>query len=232
MSYARNYPSQGSSFQDDHRFGRNYLSYHNNDRNNNNRDKNWSGNTNNNQVRNYRHDFSGQFLEHVNPYQYSQPSGAPALKRRKFSADPLGDTGRLNMHYAAAPSSNSSVPVPPLRLDAERSTSNTGKRDRSKLEEDEPVFLSRYEIERCSPSRKDGIDAIRETHLRYSYCAFIQNLGMRLDLPQTTIGTAMVLCHRFFVRRSHACHDRFVSSKTCAANILFKRSSFCCGVGE
>jgi hypothetical protein len=30
--------------------------------------------------------------------------------------------------------------------------------------------------------------------------------------PQTTIGTAMVLCHRFFVRRSHACHDRFVSS--------------------
>ncbi|RYQ93881.1 hypothetical protein Ahy_B09g100102 isoform D [Arachis hypogaea] len=29
-------------------------------------------------------------------------------------------------------------------------------------------------------------------------------------LPQTTIGTAMVLCHRFFVRRSHACHDRFL----------------------
>lgn len=29
--------------------------------------------------------------------------------------------------------------------------------------------------------------------------------------PQTTIGTAMVLCHRFFLRRSHACHDRFVS---------------------
>lgn len=29
--------------------------------------------------------------------------------------------------------------------------------------------------------------------------------------PQTTIGTAMVLCHRFFVRQSHACHDRFVS---------------------
>lgn len=29
--------------------------------------------------------------------------------------------------------------------------------------------------------------------------------------PQTTIGTAMVLCHRFFVRRSHASHDRFVS---------------------
>ena len=34
---------------------------------------------------------------------------------------------------------------------------------------------------------------------------------MFLCRPQTTIGTAMVLCHRFFVRRSHACHDRFVS---------------------
>ncbi|KAJ6771560.1 CYCLIN-T1-4-LIKE ISOFORM X1 [Salix koriyanagi] len=37
-----------------------------------------------------------------------------------------------------------------------------------------------------------------------------ENLGLRLELPQTTIGTAMVLCHRFFVRRSHACHDRFL----------------------
>lgn len=51
---------------------------------------------------------------------------------------------------------------------------------------------------------------LHETHLRYSYCAFLQNLGLRLDMPQTTIGTAMVLCHRFFVRRSHACHDRFL----------------------
>ncbi|GAB4843420.1 hypothetical protein Ancab_013382 [Ancistrocladus abbreviatus] len=64
--------------------------------------------------------------------------------------------------------------------------------------------------DRCSPSRKDGIDALHETRLRYSYCAFIQNLGMRLDLPQTTLGTAMVLCHRFFVRHSHACHDRYL----------------------
>ncbi|PKI59208.1 hypothetical protein CRG98_020371 [Punica granatum] len=70
--------------------------------------------------------------------------------------------------------------------------------------------MSRDEIERLSPSRKDGIDLIRENHLRYTYCNFLQNLGLRLDLPQPTIGTAMVLCHRFFVRRSHACHDRFL----------------------
>ncbi|KAL4205157.1 hypothetical protein AMTRI_Chr01g135900 [Amborella trichopoda] len=71
-------------------------------------------------------------------------------------------------------------------------------------------FMSRDEIERCSPSRKDGIDLRKETHLRYSYCAFLQNLGMTLELPQTTIATAIVLCHRFFVRRSHAYHDRFL----------------------
>ncbi|KAK6122671.1 hypothetical protein DH2020_043587 [Rehmannia glutinosa] len=95
--------------------------------------------------------------------------------------------------------------------DASAYGSTTSKRDRSKFEDDEEVFfMSRDEIERCSPSRKDGIDVLHETRLRYSYCAFLQNLGVRLDLPQTTIGTAMVLCHRFFVRRSHASHDRFL----------------------
>ncbi|KAL6581774.1 hypothetical protein OROMI_005788 [Orobanche minor] len=84
------------------------------------------------------------------------------------------------------------------------------KRDGSNFEDDEEVgFMSRDEIERCSPSRKDGIDQLHETHLRYSYCAFLQDIGIRLDLPQTTIGTAMILCHRFFVRCSHATHDRF-----------------------
>ncbi|GFP83838.1 cyclin-t1-4 [Phtheirospermum japonicum] len=95
--------------------------------------------------------------------------------------------------------------------DSSAYASTTSKRDRSKFEdEEEVVFMSRDEIERRSPSRKDGIDVLHETRLRYSYCAFLQNLGFRLDLPQTTIGTAMVLCHRFFVRRSHASHDRFL----------------------
>ena len=40
-----------------------------------------------------------------------------------------------------------------------------------------------------------SIDVRHEAHLRYSYCAFLQNLGTRLELPQTTIGTSMVLCH-------------------------------------
>lgn len=43
------------------------------------------------------------------------------------------------------------------------------------------------------------------------YFVLVLNGVMLLFRPQTTIGTAMVLCHRFFVRRSHACLDRFVS---------------------
>ena len=60
--------------------------------------------------------------------------------------------------------------------------STSCKRDCSVLEDDEPVFMSREEIERYSPSRKDGIDALREAHLRYSYCTFLQNLGLRLEV--------------------------------------------------
>ncbi|KAH9298364.1 hypothetical protein KI387_030046, partial [Taxus chinensis] len=33
--------------------------------------------------------------------------------------------------------------------------------------------------------------------------------------PQTTIATAIVLCHRFFLRRSHVYHDRFLIATAC-----------------
>ncbi|CAN1129332.1 CYCT1-4 [Linum perenne] len=141
------------------------------------------------------------------------PSGAPSLKRRKYSASMWGDGGGQSLQpstFDIGPSAQHNSLSAPLRSTTEATTSISCKRDRSKLEDEKPVFMSRDEIERCSPSRKDGIDAQHETHLRYSYCAFIQNLGLRLDLPQTTTGTAMVLCHRFFIRRSHACHDRFL----------------------
>ncbi|XP_051152766.1 cyclin-T1-4-like [Andrographis paniculata] len=106
---------------------------------------------------------------------------------------------------------HSDIVAAPRSDNANAHASTTSKRNRSDFEDDAAaVFMSRDEIERCSPSRKDGIDVLQETHLRYSYCAFLQNLGFQLDLPQTTIGTAMVLCHRFFLRRSHAYHDRFL----------------------
>jgi cyclin T len=42
--------------------------------------------------------------------------------------------------------------------------------------------MSRDEIERLSPSRKDGIDSIMEARLRHSYCSYLKNLGLRLAL--------------------------------------------------
>ncbi|CAI8586404.1 unnamed protein product [Vicia faba] len=131
-------------------------------------------------------------------------------KKRKFSG-PVGvESQKFNLPatvYDNVPSSRS------FQAHATRSnayTSTSVKPGFSIFDDDTPVFMSRDDIDRNSPSRKDGIDVRHEAHLRYSYCAFLQNLGTRLELPQTTIGTSMVLCHRFFVRQSHACHDRFL----------------------
>ncbi|KAG8373055.1 hypothetical protein BUALT_Bualt12G0131000 [Buddleja alternifolia] len=184
-------------------------------------------------------DFSRNFMLNGSNYDRVWPEVVPSSKRRKVSALSFESTGRPHQQKisygnglenysdqwqyvppqyfdtycnAQIACNNSSADVAATRLDdASGCASTTSKRDRSKFEEDEElVFMSRDEIERCSPSRKDGIDALHETHLRYSYCAFLQNLGVQLDIPQTTIGTAMVLCHRFFVRRSHASHDRYL----------------------
>ncbi|KAG7598454.1 Cyclin-like superfamily [Arabidopsis suecica] len=68
-------------------------------------------------------------------------------------------------------------------------------------------YFSREEIERFSPSRKDGIDLVKESFLRSSYCTFLQRLGMKLHVSQVTIACAMVMCHRFYMRQSHAKND-------------------------
>ncbi|KAK8482540.1 hypothetical protein V6N12_007884 [Hibiscus sabdariffa] len=212
MSFTRNCHLQGGVFQDDYQYPcnrKNYNSYSSG--NYRNRNGSWSSDPT--RIFNHAHKLSGQFGEHNRGYQHAQPNYAPPLKRRKCCDATWGDSGRnyqpYSMHCPAAQLESSNF-IPPIRSNAEASTSVSNKRDRSWLEDDESIFMSRNEIERCSPSRRDGIDSLRETHLRYSYCAFIQNLGLQLELPQTTIGTAMVLCHRFFVRRSHACHDRFL----------------------
>jgi cyclin T len=44
------------------------------------------------------------------------------------------------------------------------------------------ALLSRDEIERRSPSRRDGIDSALEARLRASYCAYLHCLGNRLGL--------------------------------------------------
>ncbi|KAK1355375.1 Cyclin-T1-5 like [Heracleum sosnowskyi] len=76
-------------------------------------------------------------------------------------------------------------------------------------------YYSRKEIEENSASRKDGIDLKKETYLRKSYCTFLQDLGMRLKVPQVTIATAIVFCHRFFLRQSHVRNDRRTIATVC-----------------
>ncbi|KAI3686655.1 hypothetical protein L1987_80338 [Smallanthus sonchifolius] len=68
-------------------------------------------------------------------------------------------------------------------------------------------YFSRKEIELQSPSRSDGIDYKKEEHLRKLYCAFLQELGIELKVPQVTIATALMFCHRFYMRQSHAKND-------------------------
>ncbi|KAK1407473.1 hypothetical protein QVD17_39089 [Tagetes erecta] len=68
-------------------------------------------------------------------------------------------------------------------------------------------YFSREEIEFDSPSRSDGIDYKQEEHLRKLYCGFLQELGIELKVPQLTIATAMMFCHRFYMRQSHTKND-------------------------
>ncbi|WVZ23567.1 hypothetical protein V8G54_002111 [Vigna mungo] len=96
------------------------------------------------------------------------------------------------------------------------SDGNSGKSSKDKQEESlGRWYMSRKEIEEHSPSRKDGIDLKKETYLRKSYCTFLQDLGMRLKVPQVTIATAIIFCHRFFLRQSHAKNDRRTIATVC-----------------
>ncbi|MCD7446953.1 hypothetical protein HAX54_020731 [Datura stramonium] len=239
MALAQTYYSQGGPFHGDSRsfYGRNQMSgtVHSSAYNHYNTDVSHLFNSNSSHdVSRYFSEYGYSYDNFI------QPEAEPSLKRRKCSASGWESSGRYSQAPNACkdvpskqPSTCYNVPLRNSRMyDDSYSTCNNNsaitastsrprsdasaptcsKRDRSWLEDTETdnVFMSKEEIEKCSPSRKDGIDAMHEAHLRYSYCAFLQNLGIRLDLPQTTIGTAMVLCHRFFVRRSHACHDRFL----------------------
>ncbi|XP_019413520.1 PREDICTED: cyclin-T1-3-like [Lupinus angustifolius] len=76
-------------------------------------------------------------------------------------------------------------------------------------------YFSKKEIEENSPSKLDGVDLKKEAYLRKSYCTFLQDLGMRLKVPQVTIATAIIFCHRFFLRQSHARNDRRIIATVC-----------------
>ncbi|RYQ93878.1 hypothetical protein Ahy_B09g100102 isoform B [Arachis hypogaea] len=213
MSFVRNFEPEGRhlhggyrSTYDGNNFGNNNRKRSRNDyhhRNYNIQNNNWEN------FGDHGGNYNFYMADHAN---YAKYDAVPAsLKRRKYAAPAWEDSQMYYLPYTVQNNfSSANFQAPPTRSNADTSTSASLQLDWSIFEDDKPSFMSRDEIDRYSPSRKDGIDVRHETHLRYSYCAYLQNLGMRLELPQTTIGTAMVLCHRFFVRRSHACHDRFL----------------------
>jgi cyclin T len=43
-------------------------------------------------------------------------------------------------------------------------------------------YLSKEQIERGSPSRRDSMGAAKEAQLRTTYCFFIREVGLRLQL--------------------------------------------------
>ncbi|GMH11384.1 hypothetical protein Nepgr_013225 [Nepenthes gracilis] len=91
----------------------------------------------------------------------------------------------------------------------------SSRMSREKREDGGRWYFSRKEIEENSPSRKDGIDLKKETYIRKSYCTFLQDLGMRLKVPQVTIATAIIFCHRFYLHQSHAKNDRRTVATAC-----------------
>ncbi|CAL1402347.1 unnamed protein product [Linum trigynum] len=95
------------------------------------------------------------------------------------------------------------------------SESGTSRSSQEKPEDGARWYFTRKEIEENSPSRRDAIDLKKETYLRKSYCTFLQDLGMKLKVPQITIATAIVFCHRFFIRQSHGRNDRRTVATVC-----------------
>lgn len=61
-----------------------------------------------------------------------------------------------------------------------------------------PHPLASVEQIYAPPSRQDGVPAELEGDLRVVGCMLIQEAGVMLSLPQSTMATAQVVFHRFF----------------------------------
>ncbi|KAL9234303.1 hypothetical protein vseg_009188 [Gypsophila vaccaria] len=68
-------------------------------------------------------------------------------------------------------------------------------------------YFTKDEIDNHSPSRKDGIDRVSESLMRKQYCSFLKELGIKLRVGPVTTATAMMFCHRFYMRQSLAKND-------------------------
>ncbi|EGC28862.1 hypothetical protein DICPUDRAFT_10863, partial [Dictyostelium purpureum] len=60
-----------------------------------------------------------------------------------------------------------------------------------------------------------GSDIKLEITYRRASAAFIQDVGIRLKMPQLTIATAISYFHKFFIRHHLKDHDRFIVATAC-----------------
>eukprot|EP00884_Botryococcus_braunii_P019213 jgi/Botrbrau1/5976/Bobra.104_1s0007.2 len=61
-----------------------------------------------------------------------------------------------------------------------------------------------------SPSSRDGMSLDQQHYCRRMYVGLIQDAGMQLRLPQGTISTAIMFCHRYYAVKSMVKNDRFI----------------------
>lgn len=66
-----------------------------------------------------------------------------------------------------------------------------------------------------SPSRRDGVPEKEEQEGRHIICGYIQEVGMKLKMPQYTIATAVVFFHRFYMRHSMKAFDKHLVGMAC-----------------
>mmetsp|Transcript_603 Transcript_603/g.1807 ORF Transcript_603/g.1807 Transcript_603/m.1807 type:complete len:192 (-) Transcript_603:217-792(-) len=76
-------------------------------------------------------------------------------------------------------------------------------------------LLTAQELEDASPSRRDGITPEQEALMRRNYGDLLQRAGEGLQIPQPTIATAVVFCHRYFAVKSMKANDRFIVATAC-----------------
>jgi len=76
-------------------------------------------------------------------------------------------------------------------------------------------YFAKDELRANSPSKKDGLPFAQEVKYQRSTCAFMQDAGVKLKMPQLSIATAIVFFHRFFSVHSYVKHDRHIIGSAC-----------------
>ncbi|KAH1139983.1 hypothetical protein GYH30_029058 [Glycine max] len=229
MSFVRNYQAEDRSLHSGY-----WSTFDGNNYGNNNRKR--SRNNYYNRNCNIYNDNRTKFGDHFNFYNADHANYArydavrSSLKRRKYSAP----VWQESQQYYVPPMVHDNIPSaynfqgPPTRSDGDASTSPTeadcyiveminlsscqGTKLIDTLHQEKMVLMyimrhtcgtpivPSFRILECVLSCKTSIS-----------CQLVTHPHTQIEsVPQNIIGTAMVLCHRFFVRRSHACHDRFL----------------------